>query len=254
MVHRGVASPLLARERRGLRIGAGRPVRTLATVLAGLLAVTALVLVAGQLTGAQGSEAPRCERFASASHQRAAHPSGRGRDVLVIGDSWSVGLGLRHPARSWPTRLPGRVHVAGFSGSGFSATASSCGRHVDYARRAGGALAVGPDLVVVQGGLNDFDQPTTAVRSGFAQLMRVLQPPTAAYRVVVVGPAAAPSRAAQLPRIDRMLRQLCAEYGVGYVGTADLSLPYLPDRLHLTPAGHRLFGDAVATRIARLPG
>ena len=43
-----------------------------------------------------------------------------------------------------------------------------------------------------------------------------------------------------------------AKYGVPYVTTTDLDLPYLEDRLHLTPAGHRAFGDAVAERIAAL--
>ena len=30
---------------------------------------------------------------------------------------------------------------------------------------------------------------------------------------------------------------------------APVMLPYLDDRLHLTPEGHRLFGDAVAKRL-----
>jgi acyl-CoA thioesterase-1 len=40
---------------------------------------------------------------------------------------------------------------------------------------------------------------------------------------------------------------------VPYVSTLDMRLPYLDDRLHLTPTGHRIFGDAVAARIALLP-
>jgi acyl-CoA thioesterase-1 len=70
--------------------------------------------------------------------------------------------------------------------------------------------------------------------------------------VVVVGPASAPARAAQVPRVDRLLRHLSETYGVSYVSTADLELPYLDDRLHLTEKGHRIFGDAVAARIALL--
>lgn len=208
----------------------------------------------GRLDQARGSDVPRCERFAAASTQRAATPTGHGPDVLVVGDSWSVGLGLRRPLDAWPSRLPGRVHVSGFSGSGFSALASSCGRDRAFDRRAGRALAVDPQLVVVEGGLNDFDQPDRAVRAGFGRLMAVLHPSTAPWRVVVVGPATAPSRAAQVPRVDRLLRRLCERYDVGYVSTRDLALPYLPDELHPTAAGHRRFGDAVATRIARLGG
>ena len=55
-----------------------------------------------------------------------------------------------------------------------------------------------------------------------------------------------------MPRVDRLLAHLSQKYGVPYVSVVDLKLPYLDDRLHLTPAGHREFGDAVAERIALL--
>ena len=71
-------------------------------------------------------------------------------------------------------------------------------------------------------------------------------------RVVVVGPATAPSRAAAVPRVDRLLARLAAANDVPYVATSDLRLPYLSDRLHLTAEGHVLFGDAVASRLASL--
>jgi acyl-CoA thioesterase-1 len=74
----------------------------------------------------------------------------------------------------------------------------------------------------------------------------------ASYRVVVVGPATAPARAASVPRVDRLLRHLSSKYDVPYISTVDLELPYLDDLLHLTPAGHQAFGDAVADRIAAL--
>ena len=60
----------------------------------------------------------------------------------------------------------------------------------------------------------------------------------AAYRTVVVGPATAPARAGKVPRVDRLLAHLSHRYGVAYISMADLELPYLDDRLHLTPAGH----------------
>jgi L-rhamnose isomerase len=46
------------------------------------------------------------------------------------------------------------------------------------------------------------------------------------------------------------IARLSARYGVGYVSTDDLRLPYLDDRLHLTERGHQGFGAAVAERIA----
>jgi acyl-CoA thioesterase-1 len=196
---------------------------------------------------ARGAGKDQCERFAAASAQRARQVTGSGERVVVIGDSWSAGLGLDRPVQSWPSRLPGRIHVAGFSGSGFSARSSRCGR-VSFADRAPGSLKAGADLVVVEGGLNDYDRSRVEIRAGFARVLRA----AASYPVVVVGPATAPDRAAEVPRVDRLLRHLSAKYGVPYVSTVDLDLPYLEDRLHLTAAGHREFGDAVAARIAAL--
>jgi acyl-CoA thioesterase-1 len=215
-----------------------------------LVAALVLGIIAVAATQASGSGLPRCERFAADAAARARHVTGAGERVVVIGDSWSAGLGLAQPARSWPSRLGGRVHVAGFSGSGFSALASPCGR-VSFADRAAAAVANGADLVVVEGGLNDWDHSDSEIRAGFARLVRVLRAADVA-RIVVVGPASAPSRAARIPHVDALLAELAQHHDVGYVSTADLDLSYLGDALHLTVAGHRAFGDAVAQRIAAL--
>lgn len=214
-----------------------------ALIVVVLLASGAAAIVV-ERAGASGN---RCERHAADSQVRGRAVTGAGQDVVVIGDSWSVGLGQRDLAGSWASRLPGRVRVAGFSGSGFSPGASPC-RAASFAARAAAAVAPGADLVVVQGGLNDHDQPDVAIERGFRQLMTVL----ADERVLVVGPAAAPSRADAVPHVDDVLDRLAGEYGVPYVATSDVSLPYLRDRLHLTTAGHREYGDLVAERIAEV--
>jgi acyl-CoA thioesterase I len=205
--------------------------------------VTAMTVALG--VRAQSADASRCARFTADSHARATVVSGSGRRVVVIGDSWSAGLGLAHPASSWPSHLHGSVHVAGFSGSGFSRHASACAR-VDFADRAARAVRGGADLVVVEGGLNDYDQPDAAIRTGFARLMRVLH----GQHVVIVGPASAPARARAIPHVDALLASLADHYGVRYVRTRGLHLSYLPDRLHLTRAGHARFGEYVAGQLA----
>jgi acyl-CoA thioesterase-1 len=207
--------------------------------------VSALVL---HVADRAGAGVDRCDRFAADSATRADEVTGTGQKVVVIGDSWSAGLGLEESVGSWPSRLPGTVHVAGFSGSGFSEHASACAA-VSFADRAPAALRGGADLVVVQGGLNDVDQPVADVRAGFVRLMRSL----AGERVVIVGPAAAPARASAVPPVDAMLAALAAKYDVAYVRTSGLDLSYLDDRLHLTPAGHQAFGDFVAAQLAALP-
>lgn len=211
-----------------------------------LLATVLTIQVAER---ARGAGVPRCERFAAASAERARADSGTGPRVVVIGDSYSVGLGLSDPANAWPSRLDGAVHVAGFSGSGFSRGAGHC-PGVSYAERAGKALRDGADLVVVEGGLNDVGQSSAGITAGFQRLVRELD----GQRVVVVGPALAPSRAGGVPRVDRLLAALSARRGIPYVRTSGLTLPYLGDELHLTAAGHRAFGDAVARAIGDLPG
>ena len=119
---------------------------------------------------------------------------------------------------------------------------------VSYAERARKALRGGADLVVVEGGLNDVGQSSAEITAGFQRLMRQLD----GQRVVVVGPALAPSRAGGVPRVDELLAHLTARRGIPYIRTSGLALPYLGDDLHLTAAGHRAFGDTVARAIANL--
>jgi acyl-CoA thioesterase-1 len=209
--------------------------------LAALTTTTAVVV-----DRATGSAPDPCERRASAAAERRDLDTGLGRDVVVIGDSYSVGLGVR-PLQSWPVRLPGRVHVDGYSGSGFSAGASPCGPEVSYAARAARAVAGRPDaLVVVEGGLNDWGASDAEISAGFEDLMRVL----AGRDVLVVGPPPAPTRAGEVARVDAVLQRMSTAFGAAYVSMADADLPYLDDRLHLTPAGHLAFGDRVAAALA----
>jgi acyl-CoA thioesterase-1 len=215
----------------------------LATLLAGVCALFLVMLNTAQ--GAQGADGERCANFAFQAAARERLVTGTGHPVAVLGDSYSVGLGLRDPERSWPAQIPGRVHVFGFSGSGFSAHASGC-RRVSYADRVRRA-ARNADLVVVEGGLNDVDRPDAEIRAGVREVLRVLRHNT----VVVVGPVRAPSRAAGVQRVDALLADECSRAGVRYVSMVDLSLPYLADGLHLTLAGHRTFGEAVARALSR---
>ncbi|MCD4527098.1 SGNH/GDSL hydrolase family protein [Nocardioides sp. cx-173] len=209
---------------------------TLVVVLLATLAVTFQLTV-----GAQGAGAERCERFAQAASARAERDtSGEGPRVVVIGDSYSVGLRLDHPDRSWPSRLPGPVHVAGFSGSGFSARASACGR-VSFADRAPHALKRGADLVVVQGGLNDHDRTAAEIGAGFRALVRAVGDRS----LLVVGPPPAPVRGSEVGRVDAVLAALAARHGATYLSMVEADLPYLDDGLHLTSEGHREFGDLV---------
>ncbi|MDO9457270.1 SGNH/GDSL hydrolase family protein [Nocardioides sp.] len=189
----------------------------------------------------------RCQRAAERAEERRSLDTGTGPAVVVIGDSYSVGAGV-DLLQSWPTRLPGRVHVDGFSGSGFSATASPCGA-VSYADRAARAVAGRPGaLVVVEGGLNDHAQNDYDIQRGFVRLMQVL----AGHPVLVVGPPPAPSRAAEVPRVDAALARMATGFGASYLSLAQVDLDYLDDDLHPTVRGQRKLGRLVAAEVARL--
>jgi acyl-CoA thioesterase-1 len=208
--------------------------------------VAILVPVLGLGGRAAGADAERCARFASESVARERVVTGHGARIAVLGDSYTAGLGLPDPARSWPSRLPGRVRAYGFSGSGFSAGASPC-RGASYADRVA-VVARSARTVVVEGGLNDFDQSSASIRVGVRQVLTALH----GHRVLVVGPVRAPARADRIARVDRLLAGECARAGVAYLSMLDARLPYLADRLHLTSQGHRELGDVVAARVAGL--
>jgi acyl-CoA thioesterase-1 len=204
-----------------------------------VLTVVALTpIVAG---AALGSTTDRCTAFARESVARQRLVTGHGERTVVIGDSYSAGLGLRRPGDSWAAELPGRVHVYGFSGSGFSRGASPCSA-VAFDQRARRALATDPDLVVIEGGLNDFDQPAADIRAGFRRLLREVGD----RHVLVVGPPSAPQRARSAARVDAILRAEAAQTGTPYLSMLRQHFDYLPDRLHLTASGHRQFGALVA--------
>lgn len=207
--------------------------------------LTAVLVTAGLLLVSRaGADTDRCREARAAAKQRADLVTGTGEPVLVIGDSYSVGLGVA-PRQSWPTRLPGRVHVDGFSGSGFSRHASPCGDR-SYGARAATSPFPTPGLVVVEGGLNDVDQPRRAIAAGFAALI----PALVGREVLVVGPASAPARADAVVAVDALLARLARRHGVGYLSMLQTDLRYLEDGLHLTEDGHAAFGDRVAEALA----
>jgi acyl-CoA thioesterase-1 len=215
-----------------------------------LAALAATVVLTFQLTDdAEGAFAERCERFAEASSWRADHDhdNGPGGRVVVIGDSYSAGLRLERPEESWPARLPGTVHVDGFSGTGFSARASGCGP-VSFADRAPRALADGADLVVVEGGLNDYDRTAAEISAGFRRLARAVGD----VPMLVVGPPPAPVRGRHVARVDEVLGDLAARHGATYLSMTGADLRYLDDGLHLTPGGHQEFGDLVAASVLQV--
>jgi acyl-CoA thioesterase-1 len=216
--------------------------------LVGVLCVVAGVasLLVWSSTRASGAQTSHCARLSldSRTHQRLLTGTGTGRKVVVIGDSYSTGIGLHSDQLAWTSQVPGRVRVFGFGGSGFSRTASGC-RSVAYDQRAPAALRTKPDLVVIEGGLNDFDQPVSRIKAGYRRLLAEVGNRPA----VVIGPAHAPDRAARAVRVDTLLRAEAKRSGTPYVSMIKYRFSYLHDGIHLTANGHRKYGAIVAAAL-----
>ena len=185
------------------------------------------------VAGRAGAGPARCQQHRVDSRDRASIVTGEGERVLVIGDSWSVGLGQDDLAGRGPPSSRARcTSPASPARASAPAPAPAAGSPSTTARRPRSAR---PGLVVVEGGLNDYDQPAAAIDRGFRDLMADLAGQHGRRR----RPGRPrPSRAGAVPRVDDLLASLSEQYGVPYVQTSDLDLDYLDDRLHLTGGGH----------------
>lgn len=172
-----------------------------------------------------------------------------GPTAAVLGDSYAQGQHLDRPreqawstllgqAEGWTTRVDA-IGMTGFINGGY------CGGQT-FASRLPAVLASRPQVLVVEGGLNDYEADPADVRQAAAELLAAAR---AVPTVIVVGPPSAPARGDTPAAVDAALGEATAAAGRQYVSTLTAGLPYLPDRLHLTPEGHQIFADLVASAV-----
>jgi lysophospholipase L1-like esterase len=214
--------------------------------------VVVLVVVPVLAVGAAGAwwwrqhqAGEACDLVRASVERRGDAPVGSGRpSVVVMGDSYAQGWGLADQRASWPTAFADESHttvrVDGFAGSGFTGSAFCDGEEFGTRAR---TLARGDDeLLVIQGGLNDVNADPDAIERAAVAVVET------SGAEAVVGPPPAPQRDLSLTEAtDAALARASEEAGVVYVSTIGWDdLTYLPDRLHLTPESHRVFGTRVA--------
>ena len=185
--------------------------------------------------------------------------------VLVFGDSWTYGAAASEPTLGYAyllaDALNGETVVDGIRGSGYLKPGFDGPSFGD--RIAALDPTLDPDLVVVQGSINDRLQGAEgyreAVTAAWDQLA-ALYPDTA---IIVLGPAPH-----QLPvdvgtaRIDRDLAALAGARGWWYISPLQdewiTEQNYLdvidvdPGRRHPSDTGHRYLADQVAAALAEL--
>lgn len=164
--------------------------------------------------------------------------------VAVLGDSYAAGEKLHDRSDGWAFQL-GRgegwtVLVDGIGNTGFT-SGGFCGDQA-FGTRAQAIKDLRPDLLIVQGGLNDTGAEPEAVEAGADALLDEVH---AMPDVVVIGPMLAPAREG-VEDTDAALSAAAAKHSRRYISSLDWGLPLLPDNLHLTEAGHVEYAQRVA--------
>lgn len=188
-----------------------QPVRagSWATAIASALSILTLTACA-----TDAPAAPSAPSTAASTHAPAATPTEPPTDaelladlppeprVLIVGDSFTEGYGASGPTAAWAAvaaeSLRWRATIDGVGGTGFTKDVATDGRQgLDYRRRLELHAAAGEqyDLVVLQGGLNDWQATRAAevanVRASVAASRRAW--PDAP--VIVFGPSSPPATA-----------------------------------------------------------
>lgn len=133
--------------------------------------------------------------------------------------------------------------VAGVGGTGFT-SGGYCGEY-SFGERIDDVLTTSPEILIIQGGLNDLGRPSDTVRVPAAQLLETAED---VPRVVVLGPVDAPVAEGEAG-VDVALSEAVRAAGREYVSGLDQDLRFLPDGLHLTQESHDELARHVAERI-----
>lgn len=227
--------------------GTGRGTSWWALIVGGVCGAVVASLVLLFTTGA-GDRAVR-----SAAAQRPAAPTTAAEDrpsVVFIGDSWTEGSGAV-ALRGYAVRTAEQLHwnylVLGVGGSGYDVA----GRGSTFAQRIDRAVSVHPDVIVVQGSLNERNSTPQALRpAAIETLERLRSAADPATRVVVLGASYVPGTPrATIDWINDAVRAAAAQAGLPFIDVAgqDWTDPLQPgiwaDPNHPNDVGHQMIAD-----------
>lgn len=162
--------------------------------------------------------------------------------IAVLGDSYAAGFGLDPGDASWPEILADEasasVMVDAIAATGY-VNGGFCGGDT-FSTRVVELVALAPDVLVIEGGLNDWEAGERDVLEAARAVLADVDAP----EVIVVGPARTPARP-DVAGVVGALSAAAGEAGATFVDVRTLELAFLADGLHPTPEGHRAFAAAV---------
>ena len=215
-----------------------------------VVAAAALLALAGTAVVLLLRGGPADDPQVATSPSPAAPPSTT--EVVFLGDSWTVGVGASRGRGYAPLaaeRLGWAYELLGISGSGYLAG----GAGGPYADRVEEAVGLEPDLVVVQGSLNDSGADPEALDRATADTLRRLRAAAGdRTAILVVGAPDTPGTdPAVIARINSAIAAAAAAARLPFVdparaGWTDPADPGIwADPVHPDDAGHRLVAEAL---------
>lgn len=209
----------------------------------------------------QRAEARNAESIASYTPATTYSPPPAPDTALFIGDSYSAGVGAGNKVNRWTSIVANEMHWLeanyALGGTGYVTTAgrNGCGKEEcpTYPDRlAESEGQVGPELVVIAGGQNDFasyrDSPEKvdeAIRDTFAQADEMY--PDA--DIIAVGPSTPFENSDTVEGMDATVRDAAQSIDATYVSLLDPPVieqdMVLEDGGHVGPDGHAAIAERV---------
>lgn len=195
----------------------------------------------------------------SASAQRSADVAPAIPSVTFIGDSWTEGYGataLRGYAVLTGEQLGWRYEVLGVGGSGYDVK----GRGSTFGERIDRAVSTHPDIIVVQGSLNERTSTRESLRpAALDMLTRLRAAADPDTKILVVGASYTPGTpAATINWINGIVRDDAVKAGLTFVNPAvqewtnpaDKHIWFDPN--HPNDAGYQLVADHLEGLLRRM--
>lgn len=188
-------------------------------------------------------------------------PSAQPRPLLVvIGASFSAGVGAGSPDKAWPEvvarTLDWRLVVSADSGAGYVNPGS--GHRGPFARLAADLdlRRLHPSLVIIQGGHDDIGESPTLVSERVTQLIHLVRTASPESRVDLLtvfysGHQPSPAAVATDTTIVTAARQADPGITVFDPLSGHWQFPRIADHLHPSPAGHRWIADQLIPTLRR---
>ncbi|ROQ05064.1 lysophospholipase L1-like esterase [Curtobacterium sp. PhB172] len=198
------------------------------------------------------------------SASRVSSAMARGAEVLIVGDSYTVGRGSSDGVHGWAQDLATErgwdATIDGVAGSGYVNTGRSHSPTMTYRARIEQNASLDPRLVIVQGSQNDWLVSASTLEERVEQALRTAKRQWPDAVVVAIGPSAPQPRAETTVAISAAVAAGARDAGVPFVDAVDRqwftamnSGSYAAgDGQHLNDDGYRYLADKIDGALEQL--